>query len=183
MTHCFIIIRGPVPCRGCFRTDLTRNWEYSFAGNGVGLGKRNFDSRRLLSPKVFRLNQFEEIVPVAFHNLNYVEPADGSAMNRLLSDPSAFCLEQDRSPLDWNQKRPGIVNLGLTPIPLLTGAGFLLSGVAGVMATPTLLWLRHYRVARVLGALLLLSIALIWAATAYPEYWLHFDMFSKWQPR
>ena len=32
-------------------------------------------------------------------------------------------------------------------------------------------------------ALTALAVALIWAAAAYPAYWVHLESLAKWQPR
>jgi putative membrane protein len=75
-----------------------------------------------------------------------------------------------------------IINLGMTAQPAFSGFGFILSGFAGIMAVPTLLWFRHNRPFRTLAAMILLAAALIWAVTVYPEYWMHMKAFAKWVP-
>jgi putative membrane protein len=72
-----------------------------------------------------------------------------------------------------------IFRLHLSSIPWLTAAGFVLSGGIGVCAAPVYLWLRSCFPARLLGALAALGAALIWAANAYPAYWMHLQTFSK----
>src|ERR1035437_7685747 len=72
-----------------------------------------------------------------------------------------------------------IYHLGLSKYPWLTAAGFLLSGGLGVCAAPVYLWLRSCRPVRVLGTLAALGAALIWAANAYPAYWMHLQAFAK----
>jgi putative membrane protein len=76
-----------------------------------------------------------------------------------------------------------IFHLGLSTYPWLTATGFVLSGGLGVCAAPVYLWLRKSRPVRALGMLAALGAALVWAATAYPEYWMHLQMFAKWTPR
>jgi putative membrane protein len=65
-----------------------------------------------------------------------------------------------------------IINLGLTLTPLVSGVGFILTGSGGIFAEIVILghrskWLRG------IGALVLLAAAIIWALTAYLEYWTH----------
>jgi putative membrane protein len=75
-----------------------------------------------------------------------------------------------------------IISMKMTLVPNLSGAGFILSGLGGVMAAPTLLWFRNNRPFRTLAAMILLAAALIWAVTVYPEYWMHMKAFAKWVP-
>ena len=65
-----------------------------------------------------------------------------------------------------------IIDQNLTARPIVSGIGFLLSGLAGVMALPTL-YLRHNKRFRVLAVLVLIVTALIWAYTGYHAYWAH----------
>ena len=75
-----------------------------------------------------------------------------------------------------------IINLGQTRLPLLAGLGFILTGAGGVLAAPTLVYLRHNKGWRTLGAVVLLVAALIWAIIGYLGYWSHLEGFSDWQP-
>lgn len=74
-----------------------------------------------------------------------------------------------------------IINLGLTRQPLLSGIGFILTGLGGVFAAPTL-YLKTNRTWRLFGAAVLIVAALIWALTGYLAYWGHLDSFQKWTP-
>ncbi|MBD1846765.1 DUF981 domain-containing protein [Cyanobacteria bacterium FACHB-63] len=74
-----------------------------------------------------------------------------------------------------------IINLGLTQQPLLSGVGFVLTGLGGVFAAPTL-YLKTNRAWRSLGAAVLVVAALIWAFTGYLAYWNHLETFQKWVP-
>jgi putative membrane protein len=76
-----------------------------------------------------------------------------------------------------------IFRLGLSSLPWLTAAGFVLSGGLGVCAAPVYLWLRGCRPARILGTLAALGAALIWTINAYPAYWMHLQGFTKWVPK
>jgi putative membrane protein len=75
-----------------------------------------------------------------------------------------------------------LIALRLTLAPVLSGTGFILSGLAGIFAGPTLTWLKSDRPFRILAALVLAVTGLIWAATVYPAYWMHMKMFARWQP-
>jgi putative membrane protein len=74
-----------------------------------------------------------------------------------------------------------IINLGLTKQPFLSGIGFILSGLGGICAAPTL-YLKTNRTWRLIGAGVLIAAALIWALTGYMAYWSHLEGFSKWVP-
>lgn len=74
-----------------------------------------------------------------------------------------------------------IINLGMTKVPLLSGVGFILSGLGGVLAAPALYWNLNARL-RLIGAVILLLAALIWAFNGYQAYWDHLESFSKWMP-
>jgi putative membrane protein len=75
-----------------------------------------------------------------------------------------------------------MINLELTRQPLLSGIGFILTGLGGIASAPTLLYLSTNRTWRILGAAILLGAALIWAFTGYLSYWNHLEMFQKWVP-
>lgn len=74
-----------------------------------------------------------------------------------------------------------IINLGLTRQPLLSGIGFILTGLSGICAAPAL-YLRTNRTLRLVGAAVLIAAALIWALTGYMAYWGHLADYSKWVP-
>lgn len=75
-----------------------------------------------------------------------------------------------------------IINLELTRQPLVAGLGFILTGLGGVAATPTLLYFRTNRTWRIIGAAVLLGAAAIWAFIGYLGYWGHLETFQKWVP-
>jgi putative membrane protein len=75
-----------------------------------------------------------------------------------------------------------VIHLGLTLQPIISGLGFLLTGLAGVCALPTLLYFKNNHTWRKLGAVVLLTAALIWAITGYQAYWSHLDSFRQWTP-
>lgn len=70
------------------------------------------------------------------------------------------------------------LRLGLSQTPALTGAGFLLVGIAGVGSYPLLRWNRN-RLLRYAGALALLISSVIWAWIGYTAYWAHIAHFMK----
>ncbi|MCP6763227.1 MAG: DUF981 domain-containing protein [Fischerella sp. CENA71] len=74
-----------------------------------------------------------------------------------------------------------IINLNLTRNPLLSGIGFILTGLGGVCAAPTL-YLKTNRQWRLFGAILLVIAALIFAFVGYITYWNHLGEYSNWKP-
>lgn len=75
-----------------------------------------------------------------------------------------------------------LINLGLTKQPILSGIGFILTGLAGICASPTLLYFKNNRLWRLMGAVVLIAAALIWALIGYMAYWSHLDSFQQWIP-
>lgn len=75
-----------------------------------------------------------------------------------------------------------VINLDITQRPLLVGLGFILTGLGGVLAAPTLLYLKTNRTWRLLGTAVLLAAALIWAFIGYYTYWGHLESYTDWQP-
>lgn len=69
------------------------------------------------------------------------------------------------------------LRLGLSKTPVLTGMGFLLAGVAGLGAYPTLQYDR--KKFRILGAIVLIASGSIWAYLGYTAYWDHIASFMK----
>lgn len=74
------------------------------------------------------------------------------------------------------------VNLGLTPTPLISGFGIVASGVGGIAMLPLLLWFRGSRIPRLVGALGLLAVGLLWMLVAIQGYWGHMESFDQWVP-
>ncbi len=75
-----------------------------------------------------------------------------------------------------------IIGLHLTATPALSGIGFILSGLAGVFAAPTLLYLRGNLSYRMMAAVVLLAVAAIWAVIGGGGYWMHMKGFAGWSP-
>jgi putative membrane protein len=76
-----------------------------------------------------------------------------------------------------------ILDLKMTAQPQLSGVGFILSGLGGILAAlafcaPTGKGLRA------MGALALILAAIIWALTGFMAYWMHMgsDNFKDWKP-
>ena len=74
-----------------------------------------------------------------------------------------------------------IIDLRLTKVPELSGVGFILSGLGGVLAVGAFC-ARSNRVLRILMGLVLLAAAAIWAFTGLMAYWAHLESFGKWVP-
>jgi len=64
------------------------------------------------------------------------------------------------------------VHLSLTPMPLLPGTGFVLTGLGGVWAG-IVLRKQETKALRLAGALVMLAAACIWALAGYMGYWDH----------
>jgi len=75
-----------------------------------------------------------------------------------------------------------IIHLKLTLAPLLSGCGFILSGLGGVLAAPTLRYLKANRPFRAIAALVLVAAGVIWGTIAYAEYWHQMQQFGAWVP-
>lgn len=75
-----------------------------------------------------------------------------------------------------------IINLEQTRQPIVAGLGFILTGLGGILAAPTLVYFRSNKGWRTLGTAVLLMAALIWAFIGYMAYWGHLASFSEWQP-
>lgn len=74
-----------------------------------------------------------------------------------------------------------IINLRLTAEPLISGTGFILSGLSGLCVLPVL-YFRAKRFLIVFCTVVLIATSLIWARTGYMAYWGHMSGFSKWVP-
>ena len=74
-----------------------------------------------------------------------------------------------------------IITLGLTKEPLISGVGFILAGLGGVLAYPSFPLLQN-RTFRLLAAIVLVITAVLWAATFYNSLWVHLESFGTWVP-
>lgn len=75
-----------------------------------------------------------------------------------------------------------IITLGQTQLPVVAGLGFVLTGLGGLLAAPTLMAFRYNRYWRRTGSLVLLIAALIWLVIGLGAYWDHLSTFQDWQP-
>ncbi len=75
-----------------------------------------------------------------------------------------------------------IISLNLTQEPLVSGVGFIVAGLGGVSSAPGLRLIKKNKILRLIGALLVLASAVIWAITFYAALWAHMADFSKWLP-
>ncbi len=81
-----------------------------------------------------------------------------------------------------------IMDMGLTRSPVVSGLGFILSGLGGVMTwlcclLDPLVSLETSKTLRMIGALILLGAAAIWALTGYNAYWGHIESFMDYVPQ
>jgi putative membrane protein len=74
-----------------------------------------------------------------------------------------------------------LYSLKMTSEPLVSMAGFVLTGLLAVLALPAYV-LRKSAVVRILAALGLVGASAIWAVLGYLAYWAHLANFSKWVP-
>jgi putative membrane protein len=65
-----------------------------------------------------------------------------------------------------------IIHLSLTGAPILSGLGFILTGLGGVGAVVILRW-PQVRGLRIAGILVVSAAAAIWVLMCLPAYWLH----------
>ena len=75
-----------------------------------------------------------------------------------------------------------IISLDLTKEPILSGIGFIMAGLGGVLAAPLLGLLKKSKTFRIIAALVVLVTALLWAVTFYTSLWGHLASFAKWVP-
>ncbi len=74
-----------------------------------------------------------------------------------------------------------LFSLKMTSEPLVSLAGFALTGLMGVLSLPVY-YLRRSRLVRILAAIALFGSAAIWVAFAALGYWAHLENFAKWAP-
>lgn len=80
-----------------------------------------------------------------------------------------------------------VMNLGLTRSPFVAGLGYILSGLGGMLAwlcclLESIVSLRTSRALRIIGVLVLVAAAAIWALIGYNAYWGHIESFSDYVP-
>ena len=74
-----------------------------------------------------------------------------------------------------------IISLDLTKEPLLSGVGFILAGLGGVVCFPAFGLLKNKYV-RTIAVVVLLITSLLWAFTFYNSLWAHMESFGAWLP-
>lgn len=74
-----------------------------------------------------------------------------------------------------------IINLGMTNAPVLSGIGFILTGLGGVLFVPLALWTKK-PIVRWTLALALFAAGAIWLFTSLMAYWGHMKRFEKYTP-
>lgn len=73
------------------------------------------------------------------------------------------------------------IDLGLTPTPRITAAGFIATGAGGIFSYP--LWrYRHIRPLRIVGSLVMIGAGTLWTVTSCMAYWMHLEKLSGWVP-
>ena len=65
-----------------------------------------------------------------------------------------------------------IIDLGLTTHPILSGVGFILSGICGIFS-PLVVWQNDKKGLRIIGSLVLFAASAVWAWTGCLAYWMH----------
>ena len=74
-----------------------------------------------------------------------------------------------------------IINLKLTQEPVISGVGFIVTGLSGILMPPAIYFYKN-RFLRLLVVILLIAGAFIWLRTGYKAYWSHLSNLSKWIP-
>ncbi len=76
-----------------------------------------------------------------------------------------------------------IMDLKMTAQPQMSGIGFILSGLGGILAALAF-FMPTSKAFRSMGALALILAAAIWALTGFGAYWMHMgsDNFKNWKP-
>ena len=74
-----------------------------------------------------------------------------------------------------------IINLHITMQPLMSGVGFILTGLAGVLLLAAAWWKANAAFRAFFTTVVVLA-ALIWALTGYGAVWMHVKSFDGWKP-
>jgi len=80
-----------------------------------------------------------------------------------------------------------VMDMGLTRSPVVAGVGYILSGLGGLMTwlcclLDPVVSLKTSATLRVIGAVILLAAAAIWALIGYNAYWDHIESFMGYVP-
>ncbi|HZD58923.1 MAG TPA: DUF981 domain-containing protein [Anaerolineae bacterium] len=74
-----------------------------------------------------------------------------------------------------------IIDRGVTTQPIVSGIGFILSGLTAILFLPIAYWVPS-RPAKIIFAIIAIIAALIWAFIGYTAYWEHLSSFANWAP-
>jgi len=74
-----------------------------------------------------------------------------------------------------------IIDRGMTQQPIVSGIGFIVAGLTGLLLYPVLFWLTSKPV-RIAFAVIAFIAALIFAFIGYSAYWTHLADFAEWTP-
>ncbi len=74
-----------------------------------------------------------------------------------------------------------IIDLHITAQPVMSGVGFILTGLAGVLLLAAA-WLKQNAAFRAVFATVAVLAALLWALTGYGAMWMHVKTFENWKP-
>ncbi len=80
-----------------------------------------------------------------------------------------------------------VLDMGLTRSPVVASIGYILSGLGGLMTwlcclLDPVVSLKTSTKLRIIGALILLAAAVIWAVIGYNAYWDHIETFMDYVP-
>lgn len=74
-----------------------------------------------------------------------------------------------------------ILDLKMTREPFISGIGFILTGLSGMLA-PLYLRLWRNKTSRFIAAVVIIFAAIIWLRAGYMAYWTHLSDLSQWKP-
>ena len=75
-----------------------------------------------------------------------------------------------------------IINLGLTKSPTISGLGFILAGVVGILSAPFMLWFKKNKFVRWVAILVIIAATAIWFIEYTGAAWGHIEAFAKYVP-
>lgn len=75
-----------------------------------------------------------------------------------------------------------MMNMGMTSEPTLSGTGYILAGLGGMVTLPAIGY-KNQRAITLIAALLLIVAAVIFCYMGYGAYWSHLASFAKYAPK
>lgn len=75
-----------------------------------------------------------------------------------------------------------IIDLSLTRTPVMAGIGYMLSGLAGLLAALVISLAKKSRLLRGISLIVLVATALLWLFAGLGAYWEHAEAFKSWVP-